>query len=84
MLEFPGPRASAIGYHGFYVIRQIGGNWVRKVDRLVRKTMAVDSPKAQISGGVAQCLGNALRTTRSTWMDLFVEGANIRRQSRKD
>ena len=45
--------ASAVGYHRFDGIRQISGNWVRKVDRLVRKTMSVDSPKAQIRGGKA-------------------------------
>jgi hypothetical protein len=45
------PRASAIGYHRFCGIRQIRGKWVRKVDLLARKTMAVDLPKAQISGG---------------------------------
>jgi ABC-type phosphonate transport system ATPase subunit len=53
MLECLGRRASATGYHRFHVIRQIRRKWVRKVDRLVRKTMAVDSPKAQISGGKA-------------------------------
>jgi hypothetical protein len=47
------PRASATGYHRFNVIRQIGGNLVRKVDRLVRKKMAVDSPTEEVSGGKA-------------------------------
>jgi hypothetical protein len=47
------PRASAIGYHRFFVIRQYAENGVRKVDPLLRKTMAVGSPKAQISGGKA-------------------------------
>jgi hypothetical protein len=37
-----------------------------KVDRLVLKTMGLDSPKAQISGGKPRVLANALRTTRST------------------
>ena len=37
-----------------------------KVDRLLLKTMAVESPKAQISGGNAALVANALRTTRST------------------
>jgi hypothetical protein len=36
------------------------------VDRLVLKTMGVDLPKAQISGGKPYVLVNALRTTRST------------------
>src|SRR3954454_15930038 len=37
-----------------------------EVDRLVLKTMTVDSPKAQISGGKAAIWCNALKTTRST------------------
>jgi len=37
-----------------------------KVDRLVLKTMGLDSPKAQISAAKPRVLANALRTTRST------------------
>jgi hypothetical protein len=37
-----------------------------EVDRLVLRTMPVDSLKAQISGGRAAVFANALRTTRST------------------
>jgi hypothetical protein len=36
------------------------------VERLVLKTVEFDSPKAQISGGKAAILSNALRTTQST------------------
>jgi hypothetical protein len=46
------PRASAIGYHRFHVIRQIHGNWYEG-GSACPKTMSVDSPKAQITGGKA-------------------------------
>jgi hypothetical protein len=44
-------------------------NLAEKVERLVLKTMAKESTKAQISGGRMHVL-NALRTTRSTMGNL--------------
>jgi hypothetical protein len=38
----------------------------QEVDRLVLKTMGIDSPKAQILAAQPRVLVNALRTTRST------------------
>ncbi len=78
MLEFPGPRASAIGYHRCYVIRQIGGKWLRKVDRpaaaggwqLIRRRRKYQAAKPQ-------GLANALGTTRSTWMAVDSSKAQI-------
>jgi hypothetical protein len=44
----------------------------QEVDRLVLKTMGIDSPKGQMSDGTAACLGQRVETTRSTLGDAQV------------
>jgi hypothetical protein len=44
----------------------------QEVDRLVLKTMGIESPKGQMSDGTAACLGQRVETTRSTLGDAQV------------